>query len=200
MSCPDAPSTPTVVHASPVPGYLAAPRWHPSLPTLERGVVAAHPCRRRGLRRARDRCARDSYPSVRVSLAPRPPRTGVISSRRRRSVSQRRSGPGRAAMSRFWVGRLDADGLFGLAPPSRPSSLSRHEHCSTGGSSFQRRDHRRGDSGPAPPPVHGDGGAAGRRVGRGACGPRDPAGGRGLRTGVIPVCLAPRRAGHRALV
>ena len=33
---------------------------------LGRGYLAAHPCRRRGLRRARDRCARDSCPSVRV--------------------------------------------------------------------------------------------------------------------------------------
>jgi hypothetical protein len=33
---------------------------------LGRGYLAAHPCRRRGPRRARDRCARDSCPSVRV--------------------------------------------------------------------------------------------------------------------------------------
>ena len=55
-------------------------------------------------------------------------------------------------MSRFWVGRLDADGLFGsratvatiFSQPAR--ALQR-----TGGASFQRRDHRYGDSGTAPP-------------------------------------------------
>src|SRR4029079_11784297 len=38
----------------------------PALCTLEGGYSAAHPCRSRGRRRARDRCARDSCPSVRV--------------------------------------------------------------------------------------------------------------------------------------
>jgi hypothetical protein len=37
----------------------------------------AYPCRRRGLRRVRDRCARDSYPTVRVSPAQRLPRLAL---------------------------------------------------------------------------------------------------------------------------
>ena len=112
MSCPAAPSTPTVVHASPVPGYLAAPRWHPSSPTLE-GGSSGTPLPQAGPA-AGSRSLRERLVSLSASLSrAASPSYRVISSRGRRSVSQRRSGPGRAGTSRFWVGRLDAGALFG---------------------------------------------------------------------------------------
>ena len=129
MSCPAAPSTPTVVHASPVPGYLAAPRWHPSSPTLE-GGSSGTPLPQAGPA-AGSRSLRERLVSLSASLSrAASPSYRVISSRGRRSVSQRRSGPGRAATSRFWSGASTLTLCSGLAPPSRPSSPSRHEHCS----------------------------------------------------------------------
>ena len=54
------------------PEYPAAPRWERSLRTLEDGT-RPHTLAAGGVRqRTRDRCARESYPTVRVSPAQRP--------------------------------------------------------------------------------------------------------------------------------
>ena len=68
QSCPIRPRGPHAYrgHASPVVDQT----WDQGGgATLRRGVLGGILGRRRGLRRARDHCARDSYPVVRVSLA-----------------------------------------------------------------------------------------------------------------------------------
>ena len=61
VSCTAPPATPTVAHASPVLGVPRGTRVE--LRCHLGGILGGTPCRRRGLRRARDRCARDSYPT-----------------------------------------------------------------------------------------------------------------------------------------
>jgi hypothetical protein len=130
VSYPAPPPTPTVVLRARCRKYLARHQGGSFVTHLGTGVLGGTPLPQAGPA-AGSRSLRERLVSLSASLSrAASPRTRLISSRGRHDVSQRRSGPERLERRVLGSAASTLRLCSGVTPRSRPSSPTRHEHCS----------------------------------------------------------------------